>query len=896
MTWQLGVEREHKLETGDSKEPLVKLLSEYAAPDFLIDTVKLQFDIQKTKTIVTSHIVFRRSFDHTKNLILDGGEGLALCALELDDKPLSEHDYSRCDEKLTIHNVPDQFKLSITTEIRPQENTRLEGLYKSSGNHCTQCEAEGFRHITYYLDRPDVMATFDVTIIADRHDNPVLLSNGNLVEEGELEDGKHFARWLDPWPKPAYLFALVAGRLSVLKDSYQTKSGKLVSLNIYAVEKDLPKCDYAMQSLIHSMEWDEKVFGLEYDLDVYNIVAVGDFNMGAMENKGLNVFNTKYVLADSQTATDTDYDHIQGVIGHEYFHNWTGNRVTCRDWFQLSLKEGLTVFRDQEFSSDMGSRAVKRLDDVRVLRSFQFPEDSGPLAHPVRPEKYIEINNFYTATVYNKGAEVIRMMYNIIGKEKFHQGMGIYFERHDGQAVTCEDFISAMEFASGADLEQFRLWYSQAGTPHVSADGSYDAKKKTYSLTLRQSCSPTPEQPDKKPFHIPIVIGLLGGDGTDMDVSLDSESENCSDGIMLNLRTKEQTFTFENVGERPIMSLLRGFSAPIVMKTSFPKDDALFLLAHDRDPFARWEAGQEIAKDAILESVASISQNLLYTIPLNMVDGFGSVTSDLSTDPALLAEILTLPSESYLGQFMKVVDVDNIHAARCMFKRELAKKFYDSFVSIYQRFNEETSANLMIPQSRAGRRLKNVALSYLAASGTDEAFALLETQYKIATTMTDRLAALSELCHTNLGFKAEALSDFYDRWSKDDLVLDKWFSVQACAEHENALQSVVNLSNHPDFLIKNPNRLRSLVMAFAINNQAGFHKAGGQGYRFLSSIVQKVDQINPQVAARLISPLGQWRKFDSKRQKLMKSELNKLANASKSSPDVYELAHRSLIG
>ncbi len=889
-------ERRCKLNTHQSKEPDAKLLSDYTAPNFSIETVTLQFLLEKAKTTITSHINFRRSKSSEKGLLLDGGEGLTLCSVDINGKRLAECDYTRSGETLTIHKVPDDFELSIVTEIIPEENTRLEGLYKSSGNYCTQCEAEGFRHITFYLDRPDVMATFDVTIIADKNENPVLLSNGNLEEEGDMGEGMHFARWVDPWPKPAYLFALVAGQLSILTDGFQTKSGKHVCLNIYAIKKDIPKCGFAMQSLIKSMEWDEQVFGLEYDLDVYNIVAVGDFNMGAMENKGLNVFNTKYVLADSQTATDTDYDHIQGVIGHEYFHNWTGNRVTCRDWFQLSLKEGLTVFRDQEFSSDMGSRAVKRLDDVRVLRSFQFPEDSGPLAHPIRPEKYIEINNFYTATVYNKGAEVIRMMYNIVGADNFHKGMKIYFERHDGQAVTCEDFISAMEAASGLDLAQFRLWYSQAGTPHVFVDGFYIADKNIYKLTLRQSCAPTPDQTDKQPLHMPIVIGLLGRDGRDMNVTLGGGSQNTSAGIMLDFHQKEQIFTFENVREQPVLSLLRGFSAPIILENSFSIQDQSFLLAHDRDPFARWEAGQYLAKHAILEGVEAKVKNILYTISEDLIDSFGIVCEDLKTDPALLAEILTLPSESYIGQFMDVVDVDNIHTARQALKREIASKYYFSLVAVYQRCNEQGVFDFMNAQGSAARRLKNVALSYMVASGEQEALKLLETQYKTASTMTDRLAALSELCHTNLIFREEALSDFYNRWKEDDLVLDKWFSVQACSMRQHALPEIVTLSNHPDFKLKNPNRVRALVSAFAMNNQVRFHDRSGEGYRFLTSIIQKIDTFNPQVAARMVAPLGQWRKFDSLRQKLMKIELEKLATTTNSSPDVYELAHRSLIG
>lgn len=872
-----------------------KLLSQYCPPDFLIDTVKLEFNIESTITIVTSHIQFKRNGDHAKSLILDGGEALILRSIKLNDALLAASEYEVVGEELTVHSVPDHFDICIVTELYPEKNTKLEGLYKTSGNYCTQCEAEGFRHITYYLDRPDVMALFEVTIVADKADNPVMLSNGNLADSRELDGGKHYVKWVDPWPKPSYLFAVVAGKLSALSDSFKTKSGKDVALNIYVVEKDLPKCDYAMQSLIKSMQWDEDIYGLEYDLNVYNIVAVGDFNMGAMENKGLNVFNTKYVLADSQTATDSDYDHIQGVIGHEYFHNWTGNRVTCRDWFQLSLKEGLTVFRDQEFSSDMGSRAVKRLDDVQVLRSYQFPEDAGPLAHPIRPEKYVEINNFYTATVYNKGAEVIRMMHIIIGADNFRRGMDIYFERHDGQAVTCEDFISSMEAASGENLSQFRRWYSQAGTPVVNANGSYDATSKQYKLSLKQSCSPTPDGSAKEPFHMPVVVGLVGSNGHDMDVELSDGGTKGDAGFILNLRDEEQVFEFNNVSEKPVLSILRGFSAPVIMKNDSERSDTLFLLSNDSDSFARWEAGQTIARDSILDAVKKFDQAGSPLLPEDAVDAFGSIFDDKQTDPALLAEILTLPAESYLGQFMPVVDVDALHSVRKSFKRAIAAKYFDKILSLYQSYADYDVSYSANSKSKARRRLKNVALSYLVEAGKSEASDALEQQLEQSDNMTDRIAALSLVCHTESAFRDRALSLFYDQWRHDDLVLDKWFMVQACSQRELAMSDVLSLSTHPDFNIKNPNRVRSLVMAFANGNQVRFHNKDGDGYRFLSSMIDKLDKLNPQVAARMIAPLGQWRRFDSHRQGLMKSELEKLADSNNYSSDVCELSTRSLI-
>jgi aminopeptidase N len=881
-------------------KPNTIYLKDYKKPNFSIGSVNLEFTLGEDDTRIINTMALSRDGEKGGldgetgcDLVLDGSNFLRLGSIEVDGVALGAGDYTQSDTELTLRGLPDMCSLSIETFVKAKENTTLTGLYQSSGNFCTQCEAQGFRNITYYIDRPDAMATFKVRIVGDKIKYPVLLSNGNLVGEGDLDNGLHFADWFDPFPKPAYLFALVAGDLAVLSDHYKTTSGRDVTLNIYVVAEDIDKCDHAMESLKRSMKWDEDVFGLEYDLDIYNIVAVGDFNMGAMENKGLNVFNTKYVLATKDTATDMDFSHVEGVIGHEYFHNWTGNRVTCRDWFQLSLKEGLTVFRDQEFTSDMGSRAVKRIDDVRVLRAYQFPEDSGPMAHPVRPTSYMEINNFYTTTVYNKGAEVIRMMHTLLGADNFRKGMDLYFERHDGQAVTCEDFASAMETASGVDLGQFRLWYSQAGTPVVEAKGEYDEGASTYTLSLKQSCPDTPSQSHKKPMHIPLVLGLVGPDGNDLDVRLDGDGDLIEGNWVLNLKAADQSFKFTGVKAKPVPSLLRGFSAPVTIKDDLTRADVSFLTGTDNDSFNRWEASQRLAGDIILDLVSDIGKGQSLNVDDSLVEAFDQILSDVEIDQALAAEALALPSENYLGQSMDVVKVDELFEARKFVMSTLAEQLSGKWRTVYDFANTNQPYSLST-KDVARRRIKNISLAYLAELKSDEGTKLCASQYASADNMTDVMGALSALVKGISDERTKALNDFYTKWQGDALVVDKWFAIQACSPKRETLNDVIKLGKHADFTLKNPNRLRSLVSSFSVLNQVCFHDVSGGGYKFLADMVMRVDEINPQTAARIMGPLTQWKRFDSSRQALMKAELNRILGRVRVSKDVFEIASKSL--
>ncbi|WP_262691481.1 aminopeptidase N [Kordiimonas aestuarii] len=859
-------------------------LADYQPPAFSIDTVDLNFDLHDESAIVTATSRLTRQHG-TGTLILDGGPYMTLKSIAVDGKPLGGNEYTLGAETLTIHAVPDRFTLEIVTELSPKENTRLEGLYFSGGNFCTQCEAEGFRHITYYPDRPDVLARYTVRIQADKARYPTLLSNGNPGETGDLPDGRHFAEWHDPHPKPSYLFAMVAGKLGRLSDSFTTCSGREIALNIFAAEGDLGKCDYAMASLKRSMAWDEDTFGLEYDLDVYNIVAVSDFNMGAMENKGLNIFNTKYVLASKETATDADFDHVEGVIGHEYFHNWTGNRVTCRDWFQLSLKEGLTVFRDQEFSSDMTSRAVKRLDDVRALRMMQFPEDGGPLAHPVRPERYIEINNFYTATVYNKGAEVIRMMHRLIGPDAFRHGMDLYFQRHDGQAVTCEDFTCAMEDASGVDLKQFRLWYSQAGTPALVI--TREREGGDLILHVEQSCAPTPGQPEKKNLHMPLLVGLVAKDGSELRADVSGTGEWTDDGCLLQVIDARQSYRFKNVPEGTVPSLLRGFTAPVTMRHDLTSEELAFLVQHDGDAFARWEAAQYMYGDFLLACARGAGK--AEAPPHEIAETFKSLLSDTEVDEALLAELLALPSEISLGQRMDVLLPDEIHRVR----EGLASHFaHENADAVRARYAELSGASYDLDQtSKARRRLRNVLLKYLAY--LPDAEALVCGHLEQADNMTDRMAALVIIAASDFPARDEMLAAFYNTWQRDDLVVDKWFAVQGQSSRPDAVEAVQQLMQHPAFKVANPNRLRSLISSFAMLNQVRFHTVDGAGYRLLADTIAHVDKINPQTAARLVAPLGRWRRLPEARQALMKAALEGLL-AQVESADVRELVEKSL--
>ncbi len=866
---------------------------DYRPPEFLIDHVELRFELGEESTRVQSKLALRRNGSRGGPLRLDGSE-LELVSLALDGEPLARHRYRHESDTLTITGVPDKFELEVVTRIRPQENTALEGLYKSGGNFCTQCEAEGFRKITFFLDRPDVMSRYETTIVADAARYPVLLSNGNPVDGGSLSDGRHWVRWEDPFPKPCYLFALVAGDLACVEDSYRTRSGRRVVLRVYVESANLDKCEHALQSLKKAMAWDEQVFGLEYDLEIYMIVAVSDFNMGAMENKGLNVFNTKYVLARSDTATDADYRGIEGVIAHEYFHNWTGNRVTCRDWFQLSLKEGLTVFRDQEFSADMGSRAVQRIEDVRMLRAVQFLEDAGPMAHSVRPDAYMEINNFYTATVYNKGAEVVRMMHKLLGREGFRRGMDLYFERHDGQAVTCDDFVVSMEHANGADLEQFRRWYAQSGTPVLAVLADWNASERTYTLTVSQSCPPTPGQQEKKPFHIPLAVGLIGPEGKDYPLWLRGEVDaGGASTRVLEVRNAVETFQFVGLPARPVPSLLRGFSAPVKVEYEARDDELAFQLAHDSDDFNRWEAGQKLACRVILRLVADRRRGQPLVLDSQLTEAMRRVLVDRSGDTELRAQALSLPSEAYIGELMGEIDVDGIHAAREFVRHGVATALRQDLLSTYDDLS--AAGSYSIDSVAVGRRaLRNVSLAYLSAGEDSESLQLCSRQYRDADNMTDTIAALALLADRDGPEVDAALDDFYRRWQEDALVLDKWFSVQAVSSRPDVLDRVRVLMEHEAFSIRNPNKVRALIGAFCAGNTVRFHDRSGRGYEFLSEQVVRLDALNPQTAARLLQPLARWKRYDPDRQTQMRSALERILGAPGLSPDVFEVASKCL--
>ncbi len=875
-------------------QPKTIRLADYASPDYRVEEVHLAFDLDEKKTKVTSRLKVRSDHDRgsgVQPLVLDGDE-LKLVSVKLDGKPLSEKEYVLDEASLRIPSPPEKFELEIETEIDPSANTKLEGLYVSGGNFCTQCEAEGFRRITFYPDRPDVMAVFTTTIRADKKSCPVLLSNGNRVSERSIDGGRHEAVWHDPFPKPSYLFALVAGDLVAVEDTFVTASGRTVKLCIYVEEGNQNRCAYAMDALKRAMRWDEETFGLEYDLDVFNIVAVNDFNMGAMENKSLNVFNAKYVLASPETATDADYAAIESIVAHEYFHNWTGNRVTCRDWFQLSLKEGLTVFRDQLFSADMRSAPVRRIADVRALRARQVPEDAGPLAHPVRPESYIEINNFYTPTVYEKGAEVIRMIHTLLGREGFRRGMDLYFERHDGQAVTCDDFVQAMEDATGVDLGQFRLWYSQAGTPELSVEGKFDSLERSFHLKVKQRTPPTPGQPEKKPVHLPLKVALLDRRGRELPLRFEGEGIGMEAGErVLNITEAEQTFRFLNVPLPPVPSINRGFGAPVRLKIDLPEEDRAFLMGYDTDRFNRWEAGQQYATDLLLRAVRNGTRS--GPIAPDFVEALRRTIEDAVEDRAFAAQMLTLPSEDYIGEQMEIIDVEAIHTAREKLRREIATNYKEELLTLYRdnRSNEPFSPDA----ASAGRRaLKNAALSYLALIEEPGMRALVKEQYFEADNMTDRMAALAALNDIAAPDRQEALDDFYRKFQSDTLVVDKWFALQATSSLPQTLERVKELLDHEAFSIRNPNKVRALVGAFASGNPLRFHAQDGSGYAFLADRVIELDKLNPQTAARLLGPLGRWRRFDKARQEKMQAALRRVLAEPKLSRDVYEIASKSL--
>ena len=869
-------------------------LKDYRPADYCIETADLSFELDPTRTLVRSRlcIVRRGDVDGAPPLLLDG-QDIELLSVRLNGQGLNPGDYTVGPDKLAIEAPPAAFVLEVETACAPQENTALEGLYQSSGGFVTQCEAEGFRKITYFLDRPDNLSVFKTEIVADKAVAPVLLSNGNLLESEDLPDGRHRALWHDPFPKPSYLFALVAGDFACVEDRFTTMSGRVVTLRIYVEPGNEDRCDFVMESLKKSMRWDEEKFGLEYDLDTFMIVAASDFNMGAMENKGLNVFNAKYVLANPETATDADYANIEAIIAHEYLHNWTGNRVTCRDWFQLSLKEGLTVFRDQEFSADMRSAAVKRIADVRMLRARQFPEDSGPLAHPVQPKSYIEINNFYTATVYEKGAEVIRMIQTLIGPDQFRKGMDLYIERHDGEAATIEDFVAAMADASGTDLGRFRHWYDQAGTPRIAVEGAYDAEAQTYDLTVSQSCPATSSEPDKQPLVIPLAMGLIDGKGDDIPLRLDG-AEGAPTTRVLRVGETTQTYRFTGVPEAPTPSLLRGFSAPVIVDPPLDRERQAFLMAHDGDPFNRWESGQQFAIALLLDMVEAVQRGDSSAAPDAYIAAVGKVIAGADADKALAAQMLTLPGEEYLGNQMQQVDVEAIHQARESLRLSIAVTLREPLGALYHgnAGNQPYSPDA----GEAGRRrLRNTALSYLAALDEPETTALCAAQYANADNMTDRIAALDILADLEGSERTDALSDFHETWRHDPIVTDKWLSIQAMSVRPETLDDVVGLLEHDAFSIRNPNRVRALIGAFCNSNQLRFHAADGRGYVFLADQVLRLDPLNPQVAARLLAPLGPWRRFDGPRQSQMKAQLQRiLETGNRLSMDVYEIASKSL--
>jgi aminopeptidase N len=866
-------------------------LKEYKKPDFLIDHVELTFELHEEKTRVHSVLQLTRKTSDKASALTLMGECLELGELKIDGALLDAHAYEVTDTRLTIADVPDDFSLEIETFIKPQENFSLEGLYKSSGNYCTQCEAEGFRKITYFLDRPDVMALFTTTIIADRKKYPVLLSNGNPEDCGEYDDGRHWAKWRDPFKKPCYLFALVAGDLGFIEDHYTTKSGRDVLCRIYVQHHNIDQCEHAMVSLKKSMQWDEDTFGREYDLDVYNIVAVDDFNMGAMENKGLNVFNSKYVLAKQETATDTDFIGIEAVIGHEYFHNWSGNRVTCRDWFQLTLKEGLTVFRDQQFTADMNAAAPKRIDDVNVLRTAQFAEDAGPMAHPIQPDSYQEINNFYTVTVYNKGAEVIRMIHTLLGKEKFRQGMDLYFERYDGQAVTTEEFVCAMEDASQIDLQQFRRWYKQAGTPEISVSEKFDASSKIYTLELSQKTPATPGQDEKQPFHIPVKISLMDTAAKPLALQMTDGVRASGNAIVLNFVEQQQKFEFENIDEKPVLSILQGYSAPVKLHFARDDEELAFCMAHEADDFNRWEAGQQLSSRLILSMVASIKKGEALTLPDYYVHACKKILQQNTLDKALVARALTLPSLMYIGEMMPVIDVDEIHQAREFIYSQLALRLKDELLHVYQENSQQLFS--LSPESMAKRFLKNQSLAYLMyLEGQGESLAT--SQFYEADNMTDQMAAFKSLVHHQAANSAKVVDEFYQQWRQDNLVMDKWFSVQGTVPQVSSIARVKQLFDHEDFDIKNPNRVRSLLGVFCSANPLCFHEINGSGYGLLGRYIEIIDAMNPQIASRLCVPLTRWKRYNEVRQTLMKTQLQRLVSLPGLSNDVTELVEKSL--
>jgi aminopeptidase N len=891
-----------------TKNPHVTIhRKDYTAPAYWVNTVEMGFDLDPAATRVATRITLQRNSASLNKDVELLGDGVKLVALRMNGKTLGKNakGYSIADGKLRIANAPDEITLEIETLVEPEKNTSMMGLYISNGNFFTQCEAEGFRKITWFPDRPDVMAKYTVMLRGDKKRYPVLLSNGNLIEQGDLPKGRHYAKWEDPFKKPSYLFALVAGKLVCQEEKFKLNSGRRVLLQVWVEPGNLDKTQHAMESLKHSIRWDQQRYGLELDLDRFMIVAVGDFNMGAMENKGLNIFNTKYVLANPSIATDTDYANIEAVVGHEYFHNWTGNRVTCRDWFQLSLKEGLTVFRDQEFSADMigtdSGRAVSRIENVRMLRQVQFSEDAGPMAHAVRPDSFVEISNFYTVTIYEKGAEVVRMYQTLLGRDGFRKGMDLYFARHDGQAVSCDDFRAAMAHSSGRDLSQFERWYSQPGTPQLKVESDYDAAKQTYALTLSQSCKPSAGQKNPLPFHIPVAVGLLDARGRDMALYLDGHlaksltsaaSSKPATTCVLELTKAKQTFIFNRVSTKPTPSLLRNFSAPVVMEYDYTDQELAQLMAHDSDAFNRWEAGQRLAMQRLLNLIKQVQAGKTLTLDELFINALRTTLNDPTLDPSFIEVVLTLPSELMLAEQCEVIDPQAIHTARQYMRKTLSERLKADFIAVYAA--NQTPGKYSPDARSAGKRgLKNLCLSYLSGWQDESTLQLAHAQIASADNMTDRLAAL--MCLVNTGSKTaqQPLHDFYQDFKNEALVVDKWFSLQAVAMHTD-VNAVRKLMTHPAFTLKNPNRARSLIFSFCNGNPSQFHAAGGSGYGFWAEQVIALNKLNPQVAARLVRTLDHWKKYQPALKEQMQAALQKVAAAKGLSKDVQEVVGRTL--
>ncbi len=871
------------------------LLKDYRPPGYLISQVRLDVSLHPTRTQVRARSTVRPNPAVAKPgpLKLDG-ELLELASVVLDGRALTAKEYKKTNRGLTIPGVPDKvFQLDITTYCNPEANKALTGLYLSKGIYCTQCEAQGFRRITYFLDRPDVLATYEVRIEADRETAPVLLSNGNLLERGTLDRGKrHYAVWRDPHPKPSYLFALVGGNLASFASDFTTASGRKVDLRIYVEPGKEDRCAWAMDCLKRSMKWDEERFGREYDLDVFNIVAVSDFNMGAMENKGLNIFNDALVLASPETATDFAFLNIERVIAHEYFHNWTGNRITCRDWFQLCLKEGLTVFRDQEFGADERSATEQRIDEVRQLKARQFPEDAGPLAHPVRPDRYIEINNFYTATVYEKGAELCRMMLTLIGRDAFRKAMDLYFERHDGEAATVEQFVACFEDSSGRDFKQFMTWYAQAGTPELVCELSYDAGTRIAALAISQVTPPTPGEARKKPLHVPFKIGLLDANGRDLPLTLATGER--VEGGLIEVRKRSERFRFRDVPHRPVPSLMRQFSAPVNLTVNRSEADLRFLMTHDSDLFNRWQAAQDYATRVLIDSVTARRKGARPEDPAPLIDALAASLADERLEPAYRAQFLALPSENDLARIVgQNVDPLAIHKARKALRKAIGTRLHNDILRVYHAM--ETKGPYSPAPGPAGRRaLRNVALGYMASRGRPADIALVAKHFASSRNLTDEIAALSILSETNTPERAKAFEQFYERWKGDHLVIDSWVTYQAATPLPSALGTVKKLMRHPTFSIENPNKVRALIFTFAMANPVNFNRPDGQGYDFIADRVLEIDRFNPQIAARLLSSLRSWKALEPERRKVARRTLQRIAKAKPLSADAFEIVSRML--